>query len=140
MKRLKGKNPTDINVYLIGSGIASLASAVYLIEDAGVPAANIHILEKSDIAGGALDGAGAPDEGFVVRGGRMHEEHFECYWDLLSRIASLEDPDVSVRDETFEFTTISESKTGFRIRSLPVTSGKFFRRCLRSRNGVPLLR
>ena len=57
MKRLKGKNPTDINVYLIGSGIASLASAVYLIEDAGVPAANIHILEKSDIAGGALDGA-----------------------------------------------------------------------------------
>ena len=103
MKRLKGKNPTDINVYLIGSGIASLASAVYLIEDAGVPAANIHILEKSDIAGGALDGAGAPDEGFVVRGGRMHEEHFECYWDLLSRIASLEDPDVSVRDETFEF-------------------------------------
>jgi len=33
----------------------------------------------------------------------MQEEHFECYWDLLSRIASLEDEAVSVRNESFEF-------------------------------------
>ncbi len=96
-------NPKDAKVYLIGSGIASLASAVYLEKDAGVPGQNIHILEKDPIIGGALDGAGDTEKGFVVRGGRMHEMHYECYWELLSHIPSLEDPDVSVRDESYEF-------------------------------------
>lgn len=103
MKIKKNKNPKDAKVYLIGSGIASLASAVYLIKDAGVPGANIHILEKDNILGGALDGAGDKEKGFVVRGGRMHEEHYTCYWDLLSNIPSYDDPNVSVRDESFEF-------------------------------------
>ncbi len=103
LKRVKNNNPIDSNVYLVGSGIASLASAVYLIEDVGMPAGNIHILEQDDITGGALDGAGEPEEGFVIRGGRMHEKHFVCYWDLLSRIASLEDPNVSIKEESFEF-------------------------------------
>lgn len=103
MKHAKNDSPADSQVYLVGSGIASLASAVLLIQDVGMPAANIHILEQDDITGGALDGAGEPQDGFVVRGGRMHEEHYVCYWDLLSRIPSLEDPDVSIKDETFEF-------------------------------------
>ena len=90
-------------VYLIGSGIASLASAVYLEKDTGVAGENIIILEKDQILGGALDGAGDPEKGFVVRGGRMHEMHYECYWELLSHIPSLEDPSVSVRDESYEF-------------------------------------
>jgi len=103
MKTTKNQNPKDAHVYLIGSGIASLASAVYLEIDAGVPGENIHILEKDQIAGGACDGAGDKEEGFVVRGGRMHEMHYECYWELLSHIPSLEDPNVSVRDESYEF-------------------------------------
>jgi len=103
MKSEKNKNPKDSKVYLVGSGIASLASAVYLVKDAGVPGESIHILEKDAIAGGACDGAGDPEKGFVVRGGRMHEMHYECYWDLLSHIPSLEDPKISVRDESFDF-------------------------------------
>ena len=103
MKTEDKPNPKDAHVYLIGSGIASLASALYLEKDAGVPGENIHILEKASILGGALDGAGDTDEGFVVRGGRMHEIHYECYWELLSHIPSLENPDVSVRDESYEF-------------------------------------
>lgn len=103
MKIEKNSNPKDSKVYLIGSGIASLASATYLIKDAGVRGENIHILEQDNIAGGALDGAGEPENGFIIRGGRMHEEHFACYWDLLSNIPSYDDPDVSVKDETFEF-------------------------------------
>lgn len=103
MKRPKHENPSNSKVYLVGSGIASLASAVYLIQDVGMPAGNIHILEQDDITGGALDGAGEPEKGFVVRGGRMQEEHYVCYWDLLSRVGSLEDPSVNIKDETFEF-------------------------------------
>lgn len=67
------------------------------------PGENIHIVEQDDILGGALDGGGESDDGFVVRGGRMHEEHYVCYWDLLSNIPSYDDPDVSVTDESLEF-------------------------------------
>ena len=100
---MKSENQKNSKVYLIGSGIASLASAVYLEKDTNVAAENIIVLEKDQIAGGALDGAGDPEKGFVVRGGRMHEMHYECYWELLSHIPSLEDPEVSVRDESYEF-------------------------------------
>ena len=103
MKREKNQNLKDTKVFLIGSGIAGLASAVYLVKDAGVPGENIHVIEKDLIPGGATDGAGDEDKGFVVRGGRMHEMHYECYWELLSHIPSLEDPNVSVRDESFDF-------------------------------------
>ncbi len=75
-------------MYLIGGGITSLASAVYLIKDTGISGANIHILEQHGIVGGACDDAGDIKKGFVVRGGRMHEEHYVCYWELLSNIPS----------------------------------------------------
>lgn len=103
MQGEKNNNPKGSKVHLVGSGIASLASATYLILDARIPGENIHILEQDNILGGSLDGAGDPENGFVVRGGRMHEEHFVCYWDLLSNIPCYDDPNVSVTDESFEF-------------------------------------
>ena len=97
--------PNDSKVYLVGSGIASLASATYLINDAGVSGDDIHIMEQDDVLGGALDGSGDPDNGYLIRGGRMHEEHFVCYWDLLSNIPSYDDPSISVKAESFEFSS-----------------------------------
>jgi oleate hydratase len=105
MRRDKNNHSADSKVYLVGGGIASLASAVYLIKDAGVPGENIHILEQDDVLGGALDGTGDPDNGYIIRGGRMHEEHFVCYWDLMSYIPSYDDPNVSVKDESFDFSS-----------------------------------
>ena len=104
MSNTRRRKASDVTkVYLVGGGLASLAAAKYLIDDAGVLGKNIRILEQDNILGGALDGDGGPEEGFVIRGGRMHEEHFTCYWDLLSDIPSLDDPAVSVKEETFEF-------------------------------------
>ena len=105
-----GKEPA---AYIVGGGVASLACAVYLISEAGFPGKNIHILEHSDKLGGALDGAGDPQQGYVIRGGRMHEEHFACTWDLLARIPTLEDPRKSVTDEIFSFNekVVSGSKS-----------------------------
>ena len=100
---MKTKNLKNSKVYIIGSGIAGLASAVYLMKDAGISGENIHILEKDLIVGGATDGAGDAEKGYIIRGGRMHEMHYECYWELLSHIPSLEDPTISVRDESYEF-------------------------------------
>ncbi|WP_312162666.1 oleate hydratase [Phenylobacterium sp.] len=98
-------DPKISQVWLVGGGVASLAAAVFLIRDAGVPGPNIHILEELPIAGGALDGAVSPAQrGFVTRGGRMlEEEAYQCLWNLLETIPSLDDPKVSVRAETLAF-------------------------------------
>ncbi len=39
--------------------------------------------------------------GFVVRGGREMENHYECLLDLFRSIPSLEQPDTSVLDEIY---------------------------------------
>ncbi len=47
---------SDRAVYLVGSGIASLAGAVFLIRDAGWSGKDIQILEQDQVVGGSLDG------------------------------------------------------------------------------------
>ena len=98
------KKPKDIEskkAYLVGSGLASLSAAAFLVRDAQMQGKNIHILEELNIAGGACDGLEMPEKGFVIRGGREMENHFECLWDLFSSIPSLESEGVSVLDEFY---------------------------------------
>ena len=89
------------SAYLVGSGLASLAAACFLVRDAQMPGKNIHILEAMDVAGGACDGINDPTRGYVMRGGREMENHFECLWDLFRSIPSLETPGASVLDEYY---------------------------------------
>lgn len=97
----KPKKADEVSAYLIGSGLASLAAAVFLIRDGQVEGDRIHILEELPITGGSLDGIDKPDHGFVIRGGREMESHFECLWDLFRSIPSLEVADASVLDEFY---------------------------------------
>ena len=89
------------SAYLVGSGLAALAAACFLVRDAQMPGKNIHILEAMDVAGGACDGIDDPTRGYVMRGGREMEDHFECLWDLFRSIPSLEVPNASVLDEYY---------------------------------------
>jgi glycine/D-amino acid oxidase-like deaminating enzyme len=66
--------PTRGCAYLIGGGIASLAAAVFLVRDAGFDGPRVRILEELPVAGGALDGSGDAEGGYVTRGARMFEE------------------------------------------------------------------
>lgn len=66
-----------------------------------MPGSHIHILEAMDVAGGACDGIFDPSRGYVMRGGREMENHFECLWDLFHSIPSLEKPGASVLDEYY---------------------------------------
>nr|QEK14109.1 oleate hydratase [Thermococcus aciditolerans] len=91
------------NAYMVGGGIASLAAAVFLIRDAKMPGENIYIFEKTPVNGGCLDGSGDPENGYLLRGGRMFEEHYEATWDLLGSIPSLDDSDKTILDEVVEF-------------------------------------
>lgn len=90
--------------HFIGSGIGSLAGAAFMIRDGGVAGQDIAIYDALPLAGGSLDGAALDDGSYSLRGGRMlTTDHYECTWDLLSTIPSLEYPDQTVRDETVAF-------------------------------------
>ena len=97
----KPEGVDEKSAYLVGSGLASLAAACFLVRDGQMPGKNIHILEAMDVAGGACDGINDPTRGYVMRGGREMENHFECLWDLFHSIPSLETPGASVLDEYY---------------------------------------
>lgn len=85
--------------YLVGGGIASLAAAVCLVRDAGVQGGDIRIFEQEERPGGSLDGSGRPDQGYLVRGGRMFEENFVCTFDLLDSIPSTDAKGRSLKED-----------------------------------------
>lgn len=85
--------------HIIGGGIAGLAAAVFLIDDASMPGENITIYEKRKSVGGCCD-AFENAMGYVCPGERELEPFMECLWYLCSKIPSLDDPSVSVLDES----------------------------------------
>ena len=97
----KPQGVDEKSAYLIGSGLAALAAACYLVRDGQMAGERIHILEKDPIPGGACDGYQYTDIGYVMRGGREMDNHFECMWDLFRSIPSIETKGVSVLDEYY---------------------------------------
>ncbi len=89
------------SAYLVGGGLASLAAACFLLRDGYLKGERIHILEETNLPGGACDGINDPQKGFIIRGGREMENHFECLWDLFRSIPSLEEEGLSVLDEFY---------------------------------------
>lgn len=89
------------SAYIIGSGLAALSAAAFLIRDAAVDGSRVHILEKDDVLGGACDGLRYDGLGYVMRGGREMDNHFECMWDLYRSIPSIENEGMSVLDEYY---------------------------------------
>lgn len=100
-KAQKSKGTKIKTVWLAGGGLASLAAAAFMIRDGQIPGERIHILEEGEIPGGACDGIYKQDIGFIIRGGREMEDHYECLWDLYRSIPSLENSAESVLDEFY---------------------------------------
>lgn len=89
------------SAYIIGSGLAALTAACYLVRDGQMKGEHVHVLEKDPIPGGACDGYQYENLGYVMRGGREMDNHFECMWDLFRSIPSIETEGVSVLDEYY---------------------------------------
>lgn len=89
------------SAYIVGSGLGALAAACFLVRDGQMKGKNVHILEKDPIPGGACDGFLYENLGYVMRGGREMDNHFECMWDLFRSIPSIETEGVSVLDEYY---------------------------------------
>ena len=97
----KPKNADKTSAYIIGTGLAGLAAAFYLLRDGQVKGEKIHLLEKLELAGGSCDGRKDVTKGFYMRGGREMDNHFECMWDMYKDIPSIETPNISVLDEYY---------------------------------------
>ncbi|MDD3135490.1 MAG: oleate hydratase, partial [Methanoregula sp.] len=102
---VRAKKPEGIenkHAFLIGGGIGSLAAAFYLIHDGHMDGKNITVFENLEIFGGSMDGSGDAQKGFLTRGGREMEEHYECSWDLFCHIPTLENPSRTVLEDLRE--------------------------------------
>ena len=89
------------SAYIIGTGLAGLTAAFYLVRDGQIPGNHIHLLEKLELAGGSCDGYKDVHKGFYMRGGREMDNHFEIMWDVFRDVPSIETPSVSVLDEYY---------------------------------------
>ncbi|WP_027966473.1 oleate hydratase [Halomonas halocynthiae] len=54
------------HAFIVGSGIAGLSAAFFLIRDGHMPAENITILEGMKVDGGALDGTGNAEDSWGI--------------------------------------------------------------------------
>ena len=89
------------SAYIIGTGLAGLSAAFYLVRDGQMKGEHIHLLEKLELAGGSCDGRKDVTKGFYMRGGREMDNHFECMWDMYRDVPSIETPGISVLDEYY---------------------------------------
>ena len=67
------KKPEGIDnksAYVVGTGLAGLAAACFLIRDAQMPGEHITLFEHLPVAGGSCDGIYDATKGFIMRGGR----------------------------------------------------------------------
>ena len=98
------EKPKDVDkksAYIIGTGLAGLSAAFYLVRDGQMKGEHIHVLEKLELAGGSCDGRKDITKGFFMRGGREMDNHFECMWDMYHDVPSIETPGISVLDEYY---------------------------------------
>jgi oleate hydratase len=109
-----GKPAAAPRVYLVGGGIAAMAAAAFMIRDGDVFGQNITILEESDRLGGSLDGAGSPEDGYVVRGGRMLESKYVCTFALFASIPTLDESE-SVTQETLRWNETMQTSSKARL-------------------------
>ncbi len=89
------------SAYIIGTGLAGLTAAFYLVRDGQMPGKDIHLFDKRELAGGSCDGYKDIHKGFYMRGGREMDNHFEIMWDVFRDVPSIETPNVSVLDEYY---------------------------------------
>ncbi len=87
--------------YIVGGGIAGLATAAFLVDDARMPGKNITIYEKRHDVGGCCGIIGT-EGAYVCPGEREIESYMECLWYLCSKIPSLDTPGRTVLDETVD--------------------------------------
>jgi len=116
--RVNAPAPENIELktaHIVGGGIAGLAAAAFLATDASMPPNQIHIYESLPEVGGSMDAAGDHEFGYTSRGERELEARMECLWYLCSKVPSLQDPTLTILDETHRANIDEPIKSHFRL-------------------------
>lgn len=92
----------DRKAYIIGGGVAGLATAVFLIDDCYVPGENVTIYDQLDVMGGSMDACKIGEGQYTCRGERELEPYMECFWYLGNKIPSLYTPGRTITEETVD--------------------------------------
>lgn len=121
---------TKIKAYIVGSGLAGLSTAFYLIKDGNLLGENITIFEENNFAGGSLDATYDSEfDGYFMRGFRMLEPYvYSAMLDIMSHIPCPENLDKTLLQDFIEFNnkvkTCSKSRLvadGRAINARPLT-------------------
>jgi oleate hydratase len=91
-----------------------MAAAVFMIRDGDMFGRNITIFEESGTVGGSLDGAGTPQDGYLLRGGRMLESKYVCTFALFDSIPTL-DESQTVTQETLRWNETMKTSSSSRL-------------------------
>jgi oleate hydratase len=125
----KPQGVDEKSAYLIAGGIASLAAAGFLIRDGQMDGKRITIYEARNVADGCLDAIKDPKEGYLFRGEREMEDHYECLWDLMRSIPSLDVEGASVLEDFYrsnkDHPSYSKCRTTHKRGQPFPTDGKF---------------
>ena len=92
----------DRKAYIVGGGVAGLATAVFLIDDCYLPGENVTIYDQLPVMGGSMDGAKVGEGQYTCRGERELEPYMECFWYLGNKIPSLYTPGRTITEETVD--------------------------------------
>lgn len=101
----KAEKPEEIErkkAYIVGTGLAGLSAACFLVRDAQMPGENITLFEHLPLPGGSCDGIFDKNRGYIMRGGREMDNHFECMWDLFRSIPSIDNPGETIFSEYYK--------------------------------------
>ena len=104
------------SAHIVGGGIAGLATAAFLVDDAHMPGKNITIYESAAGTGGSLEAAWDPKaNGYKNPGSRMFERRYECLFFLMEKIPSIQTPGRTLLDETFQANLDNPTRSGLRL-------------------------
>lgn len=97
------RTPNKVNAWILGSSLASLASAVHLISDAKVPSSQIHILESHSAPGDGITSTGDPVNGYDHRPGCLPKFSDGGMEKLLALVPSAVSPGSTVLKDVKNF-------------------------------------
>ena len=63
VRPMKPEGVDSKSAYIVGSGLAALSAACFLVRDGQMKGSNVHVLEKDEVPGGACDGLYINDVG-----------------------------------------------------------------------------
>ena len=107
----------SFDAWLLGSSIASLASAIHLIRDSNIPAACIHLVESRRDSGDGLAVVGDPESGYDHRAACMPSLSDTCIEEIFTSVPSMTDSGKTVMDN------IDKAKTGLAPTCLFIQCG-----------------